>query len=129
MARRRPSTVSYLRIAGYVGAALALAFLWWRVSLSFSQGDVIDAQQDHISGLEMAAARDQRIATEIAVFRGQQSDVAKQFREDLAKHPLTREVQPHVDPKTGIAEPCHERIPARYRELFNRAVTGAPGVP
>jgi hypothetical protein len=121
--------MTYLRIAGAVAAAALLVFLWWRVSLSFSQGDVIDEQRDHITGLEAAAARDQRIAHEIAVFRGQQLDFNKSFHDDLAKQPLTHKEPPHVDPVTGKVEPCVVRDPARYRSLFNEAVTGAPGVP
>lgn len=121
--------LSYLRIAGAIGAALLLAFLWWRVSLSFSQGEQIDAQQAHIAGLEMAAARDQRIATELATFRGQQFDFAKSFREAIASVPLTREVVKYVNPTTGEKITCRERDPARYRELFNSAVSGtAPAV-
>jgi hypothetical protein len=121
--------VSYLRIAGAIAAAALLVFLGWRVSLSFSQGDVIDEQRGHIEGLEMAAARDRRTSHELAVFRGQQSDAARAFREELAKKPLTIEVS-HVDPKTGATVTCRERDPARYRELFNRAVDpAAAGVP
>ena len=122
--------MTYLRIAGAVAAAALLAFLWWRVSLSFSQGDEIAAQASHIAGLEAAAARDQRIANVIDVFRGQQFDFNKNFSDELAKHPLTMKVPPHVDPVTGKVEPCVVRDAVRYRELFNSAVTATPtGVP
>lgn len=123
------AAVSYLRIAGAVAAIALVVFLGWRVSLSFSQGEQIDQQQEHIASLEAAAARDQRIATELATFRGQQFDFAKAFRDAVASSPLTKKVPPHVDPKTGAIEPCVVRDPARYRSLFNEAVTGAPGVP
>jgi hypothetical protein len=125
----RWSGVSYLRIAGAAAAAALIAFLWWRVSLSFSQGDVIDEQRGHIEGLELAAARDRRTAHEIAVFRAQQSDATRAFHDELTKKPLTHQEPPHVDPVTGKVEPCVVRDPARYRELFNQAVTGAAGVP
>ncbi len=114
---------------GAVVAAALLGFLWWRVSLSFSQGEQIEEQRDHITSLEAAAARDQRTANEIATFRGQQFDFNKAWHEDLDSKPLTHEVQPHVDPKTGKCEPHRERDPVRYRVLFNEAVTGAAGVP
>lgn len=121
--------MSYLRIAGAVVAIAALAFIGWRVSLSFSQGEVIDAQQEHIAGLEMAASRDQRIADQMAAFRGERRDAEQAFRDEMARKPLTIKVPPYVDPKTGAIEPCVVRDPHRYRELFNQAVTGAPGVP
>lgn len=123
--------MTYLRIAGAVVVVALLGFLWWRVSLSFSQGDVIDEQREHITGLEVAAARDQRIANEITNFRGQQDDWAKKFHDELGKQPLTHKEPPHVDPVTGKVEPCVVRDAARYRELFNAAVEGtAPaGVP
>ena len=121
--------MSYLRIAGAVAAVALVVFIGWRVSLSFSQGEQIEQQAEHIGSLEKAAARDQRIATEIAEFRGQQSDWMRDFHEELGKKPLTIKVPPHVDPKTGAIEPCVVRDPVRYRELFNRAVTGSAGVP
>lgn len=117
------------RIIGIVGAVAALAFIGWRVSLSFSQADEIAAKQQTIDALGAAAARDRRFASELSVFRGQQSDWSHQFHDDLTAKPLTQKVPPHVDPKTGVAEPCVQRIPARYRELFNEAVTGTAGVP
>lgn len=122
--------MSYLRLAGIIGAALLAAFLWWRVSLSFSQADVIEQQEGRITSLEVAAARDQRIATTMADFRGSQDTFAEWLRGELAKKPLTIKVPPHVDPKTGAIEPCVVRDPARYRSLFNAAVSGtADGVP
>jgi hypothetical protein len=116
--------IGYLRIAGAVAAIALLVFLGWRVSLSFSQGEQLDQQQAHIASLEAAAARDQRIATELATFRGQQFDFAKAFRDAVASSPLTRKVPPHVDPKTGVVEPCVERNAPRYRSLFNSALDG-----
>lgn len=122
--------MTYLRIAGAVAVAALLAFLGYRVVLSFSQGDVIDEQRGHIKGLELAVARDRRTAHEIAVFRAQQSNATRAFHDELAKKPLTHQEPPHVDPVTGKVEPCVVRDPARYRELFNRAVDPATaGVP
>lgn len=121
--------ISYLRIGLAVGAAILIGLIWWRVQLSFSQGAELAEQRAHIDALTSAAARDNRTSQELARFRGQQSDWSHQFHEDLTAKPLTQKVPPHVDPKTGVAEPCVQRIPARYRELFNEAVTGAPGVP
>lgn len=122
--------MTYLRIAGAVVVVALLGFLWWRVSLSFSQGEQLEQQQGQIDRLWDARVRDTRIAVAIDTFRGQQFDFAKAFRDAIASSPITHEV-PHVDPKTGATSTCVERIPARYRELFNSAVTGAaaPGVP
>lgn len=122
--------MSYLRIGAAIAGVALLAFLWWRVSLSFAQADEIAEQRSHIESLNAAAARDQRIAGELATFRGQQSDWMRDFHEQLGKQPITIKVPPHVDPKTGAIEPCVVRDAAVYRRLFNEAVTGAPaGVP
>jgi hypothetical protein len=121
--------MSYLRIGLIVGAVVALAWLGHRVQLSFSQADEIAEQRAHIDALTLAAARDSRISQEMALFRGQQADFGKAFRDELAKRPLTIKVPPNVDPKTGAVEPCVVRDPVRYRELFNSAVTGTPVVP
>src|SRR4051812_25761740 len=102
----RAGVITYLRIAAAVAVAALLAFIWWRISLSFSQADVIDQQQGRITSLEVAAARDQRIASTMADFRGSQDSFAKWLRDELAKKPLTNKVAPHVDPKTGAIEPC-----------------------
>lgn len=114
--------MNYLRIGLAVGAIILIALIWWRVQLSFTQGAELDEQRAHIDALTLAAARDGRISNELALFRGQQSDWHRQFHDDLTAKPLTQKVPPHVDPKTGVAEPCIQRIPARYRELFNLAI-------
>lgn len=121
--------MNYLRLAGMIGAALLLAFIAWRVSLSFSQAATIDAQGDEIDTLTAARLRDTRVARELAEFRGQQSDWSRQFHDDLSKQPLTVKVPPHVDPKTGAIEPCVHRDAARYRVLYNEAVTGTARLP
>jgi hypothetical protein len=122
--------MSYLRIGLAIAAALALAWLAHRVSLSFSQADTIEAQGEQIDTLNYARLRDTRIARELGVFRSQQSDWMRAFHDELGKKPLTKKVPPHVDPKTGAIEPCVVRDPVLYRRLFNEAVTGAPaGVP
>jgi hypothetical protein len=121
--------VSYLRIGGAIAAAALAAFLWWRVSLSFTQADELEARDARIAGLEAAAARDTRIANELSIFRAEQTAASQAFRQELASKPITREVVRHVDTSTGEQIVCRERDPARYRELFNRAVTGAAGVP
>lgn len=121
--------MSYLRIAAAVAGVALLAFLWWRVSLSFAQADELEAKQQTIDALGAAAARDRRTADEIATFRGQQSDWMRAFHEELGKKPLMIEVA-HVDPKTGATVTCRQRDPVRYRGLFNAAVAGtAAGVP
>jgi hypothetical protein len=121
--------MSYVRIIGAVVAAALLAFLWWRVSLSFAQAEEIEAKDAQITTLTAAAARDTRIARELADFRSQQSDFSQWFREEAAKQPLTREVVRYVNPNTGEKVVCRERDPVRYRGLFNAAVTGTAGVP
>lgn len=121
--------MSYLRITGAVVGVCLLAFLWWRVSLSFSQGDELEHRQQEIDRLYESRVRDTRIATAIDTFRGQQFDFAKNFRNDLAKLPLTLKVAPHVDPNTGAIEPCVVRDAVRYHGLYNQAVTGTDGVP
>lgn len=121
--------MNYLRIAGAVVVAALLAFLWWRVSLSFSQGDTIDAQAAQIGTLEAARARDTRVASEMRAFRDEQATGRQAFLDALNKKPLTLKVT-HVDPTTGKTDTCTERDPVRYRELFNAGVTGAAaGVP
>lgn len=121
--------MSYLRIAGTVSTVVLFAFLWWRVSLSFSQAETIDVQQQAIAGLNAARIRDTRVAREMAAFRAQQADFGAGFQQELAKKPLTFEVK-HVDSATGATVVCRQRNPVRYRELFNSAVTGTPvGVP
>lgn len=121
--------MSYLRIGLAIAAAVALAWLVHRVSLSFSLGDEIAAKQETIDALGAAAARDRRFADALGLFRGQQSDWMRDFHEELGKQAITKKVPPHVDPKTGAVEPCIVRDPVRYRELFNRAVAGPVGVP
>lgn len=121
--------MSYLRIAGAVAAVALLGFLWWRVSLSFSQGATIDAQAAQIGTLEAARQRDTRVTREISGFRQVLEDGTAAFRDELGKRPLTIKVAPHVDPKTGAVEPCVTRDAVRYRELYNRAVTGPPDLP
>lgn len=108
----------------------AIAFVTWRVSLSFSQGEELEHRQAEIDRLNDARVRDTRIAVAIDTFRGQQFDFAKAFRDALAAQPLTHEVHPHVDPKTGQCEPVRVRDPVRYGILFNAAVNGdAAGLP
>lgn len=121
--------MSYLRIGLAIAAAVLVAWLVHRVSLSFTLGDEIAAKQDTIDALGAAAARDRRFADALGLFRGQQSDWSRQFHDDLTSKPLTIKVQPHVDPKTGAVAPCIVRDPVRYRELFNQALAGPVGVP
>jgi hypothetical protein len=116
--------VSYVRIIGAVVAVALAAFIWWRVSLSFSQADELEVKAEQIAGLQAAAARDTRIATELSNFRAEQTAASQAFREELASKPITREVVRHVDTSTGEQIVCRERDPVRYRELFNSAIDG-----
>jgi hypothetical protein len=125
----RWSGVSYLRIAGAVAAAALLAFLWWRVSLSFSQGDVIDEQRGHIKASSWPPRATSAPPTRSPSSAASSPTSTQAFHDELTKKPLTHEVPPHVDPEDGQGRALRERDPARYRELFNQAVTGAAGVP
>lgn len=120
---------SYLRIAGAVAAVAAIAFLWWRVQLSFSQGAELDAKDETISALNRAFMRDARTATAMADFRGEQATFNQAFKERLDAEPITREVVKYVDRNTGATVTCRERDPVRYRLRFNEAVTGTTGMP
>lgn len=120
--------MSYLRIAAAVGAVLLFAFLAWRVSLSFSQGETIEAQAEQISTLEAARLRDTRVAREMSAFRAEADAGRRQFLDELAKKPLTNTVT-YVDKASGKEVTCTRRDAARYRELFNRAVTGSADLP
>jgi hypothetical protein len=120
--------MSYLRIGLLIGGAALLAFLGWRVILSFEQGEELDRREEQISQLTRAIDRDSRIAGEMAEFRAGQGEFQTWFQGEMRKKPLTTKVE-YVNPTTGEKTTCDKRDHERYRELFNSAVAGTRDLP
>ncbi len=73
-----------------------------------------------------AAAQDRKISADLAAYRQELGSQSLLFSQALNRKPLVVEVS-SVDPQTGQTVTCTQRDHVRYRELFNQAVTGAPG--
>jgi len=117
----------------YLAAAAALGGLLWHDHHQTQRANrlatELAASDAKVSALKDAAAKDERIANELATFRTQQMVSLKAFDEKLKVTKFTREVR--YETKEGSVV-CVERNPATYRELHNEAVSGAPspaGVP
>jgi multidrug efflux pump subunit AcrA (membrane-fusion protein) len=114
-----------LLLAGLVGGAVHIIRKANRVDVAEAKAKAAEQRAlDIAETAAKAAAQERDISQALAQFRGELGAQSQSFRDALSSQPITREV-PHV--VNGQTITCRERDPARYRELFNQAVTGTAG--
>lgn len=120
-----------LRLYAYIAAGLLLAGLLGygaHIVKKANRADAAEtalaiAQKDFAASVERlstAAAVNRQIAADLALYRDEQAATSADFRVELSKRNITREVR--YETKQGESVVCTERDPVRYSELFNRAV-------
>ncbi len=111
-----------------LGAA-ALGFAGWKINDWRIDANKLEAAEKEfaatVKSMADAAQTNREISADLAAFRSEQAQSTASFRDELAKRNITREIR-YVT-KEGAEAVCVQRDPARYRELFNQAVTGTPG--
>ncbi len=112
-------------VALFLGAGVYVVQLQKKANRVDAAEEALKTAQDqfaaNVDRLTKAAETNRQIASDLAVFRGEQADFRTFFQQEIGKRPIVRETIREVN---GQQVSCLERDPERYRVLFNSAVTG-----